>query len=137
MHNPTLDITALQSLLPEESINVFSQMLYDRVRHFRREHDMEAFFGNIPAHHAFGVGVEDRFGRQNFGAFRFPLRANYNRGGRAISEKQRRNQMSHRQIVPLERERPKLTRKSPRPRTRIAAHVTRRARYSRRTGDAA
>ena len=110
-------------MLGEEYVHISAEVPQYGVRHFGREHDLEAFFGNVPAHDAFRIRIEDGLRRENLGAERFNVVTGDDCRGGAIAEQESGNQVRHGDIPALERERTQLDRQERGGLIRITADI--------------
>ena len=116
----------------EKLVHVPAEMFHHRIRNFRRQYDVKTFFRDVPAHHPLGIGIEGWISWPEFPVRSNPLPTPTTTVAAAPSPKSMRgNQVRHRKVVALQRQRTQLDGKQ---RGRLigkAANVIRRARNSR------
>jgi hypothetical protein len=112
--DPALDVAAPQVMAGEERVQLGRQMVPHDVGDPGRQHDPEAGAADVPAHHALGVGEEPapcpHHGRRPLSQGRVELDvvAHHDHGGGAVAEQPAPDQVRHRVVVALHRERTQL-----------------------------
>src|ERR1700688_1343701 len=104
MQHPASDVGASKSASGEEVIEIMRQVFSNQVRNFSRENDTKTFFRNIPPHHLFRIGIEDRAGGEDLRTGKPALSASYDYCRGAVAKQASRNQVSHRDILALQRQ---------------------------------
>src|SRR6202521_5188080 len=110
MQRPTADVRASQSALGKKIVEIARQVFSNQIRNLTRENDTKALFRYVPAHHFFGVGIEHGAGCEDAGSGKPAIGAGDDYRGGAVSEQPGRNEVGHRDILALQRERAEFDR---------------------------
>src|ERR1700744_1595949 len=123
MHDPGMHVGSRHTMPGQESVHIAAKVLSHYSWHIGREHDLESFLGNIPAHYIQGVGIEGTSAIEDFCASKVHLIAGHQDSSCAIAEQAGGDEVGYLEVLALPSQRAKLNGEKQSYLVGIGAHI--------------